>query len=83
MSLGTHRVTGFTHQEDREDPLFSHVPFSLQDRMTREGADFVAGPAHQTHVEVDGRLVTGQNPQSGRATAEAFLRVLSAAAGAA
>jgi putative intracellular protease/amidase len=69
-------VTGFTHQEDREDALFAHMPFSLQDRMTLEGAKFVAGPAHQPHVEVDGRLVTGQNPQSGKVTAEAFVRVL-------
>jgi putative intracellular protease/amidase len=70
------RVTGFTHQEDREDALFDHMPFSLQDRMALEGADFVEGPAHAPHVEVDGRLVTGQNPQSGKATAEAFLGVL-------
>jgi putative intracellular protease/amidase len=69
-------VTGFTHQEDSEDALFAHMPFSLQDRMTREGAHFVAGPAHQPHVEVDGRLVTGQNPQSGKVTAEAFVGVL-------
>ncbi len=69
-------VTGFTYQEDREDALFAHMPFSLQDRMTLEGANFVEGPAHQPHVEVDGRLVTGQNPQSGKVTAEAFVSLL-------
>ncbi|WP_428340978.1 type 1 glutamine amidotransferase domain-containing protein [Mycobacterium sp.] len=70
------RVTGFSHAEDQQDALFSHMPFSLQDRMTLEGANFQEGPAHQPHVEVDGRLVTGQNPQSGRATAEALITVL-------
>lgn len=72
------RVTAFSHAEDREDALFSHMPFSLQDRISAEGAHFVEGPAHLSHVEVDGRLVTGQNPQSGRVTAEAFLKTLRA-----
>ena len=70
------RVTGFTSEEDAEDALFAHMPFSLQERMTLEGAEFVARPAHLPHVEVDSRLVTGQNPRSGRAAAEAFVRVL-------
>ena len=70
------RVTGFTREEDEQDALFSHMPFSLQERMSLEGAEFVAGPAHTAHVEVDGRLITGQNPQSGLATANAFIEVL-------
>ncbi len=74
--LNGRRVTAFTHAEDREDKLFSHMPFSLQDRMTLEGTSFIEHPARQPHVETDGRLVTGQNPQSGKITAEAFLQVL-------
>jgi putative intracellular protease/amidase len=70
------RVTGFTGEEDAQDALFSHMPFSLQERMSLEGADFIAGPPHQPHVEVDGRLVTGQNPQSAVVTAQAFIAVL-------
>jgi putative intracellular protease/amidase len=70
------RVTGFTKAEDAQDELFVHMPFSLQDRMTAEGAHFVDGPAHEAHVEIDGLLVTGQNPASATATAEAFLAVL-------
>lgn len=67
------RVTAFSNAEDAEDPLFEHMPFSLPDRMTSEGARFVERPAHEPNVEVDGRLVTGQNPQSGKAAAFAFL----------
>jgi putative intracellular protease/amidase len=70
------RVTGFSHAEDAVDALFSHMPFSLQARMTQEGADFIEGAPKQPHVEVDGRLVTGQNPASATVTAEAFLKVL-------
>ncbi len=70
------RVTGFTRAEDAGDPLFEHMPFALQDRMTAEGATFVEGPVGSAHVEVDGLLVTGQNPASATPTAAAFLSVL-------
>lgn len=70
------RVTGFTRGEDAADALFAQMPFSLQERMTAEGAKFVEQPPKSVHTETDGRLVTGQNPASGAATAEAFLKVL-------
>lgn len=70
------RVTGFTKGEDAADALFSHMPFSLQDRMSAEGANFVERPPRSVHVETDGRLVTGQNPASADATAKTFLDVL-------
>jgi putative intracellular protease/amidase len=70
------RVTGFTRGEDAEDALFASMPFSLQERMSAEGATFVEEPPRTVHVETDGLLVTGQNPASAAATAEAFLAVL-------
>ena len=73
------RVTGFTKGEDAEDALFAHMPFSLQDRMSAEGAAFVEQPPKSVHVETDGRLVTGQNPASAEATAAAFLAALAQA----
>ncbi len=69
-------VTGFTHGEDEADALFQYMPFSLQDRMTAEGTNFIENAPRSSHVEVDGRLVTGQNPTSALATAAAFLTVL-------
>jgi putative intracellular protease/amidase len=69
------RVTGFTKGEDAQDALFAHMPFSLQERMEAEGARFVEQPPRSVHTETDGRLVTGQNPASGAATAKAFLAV--------
>lgn len=76
--LKARRVTGFTRGEDRQDALFRHMPFSLQERMSAEGANFVEQAPKAVHVETDGRLVTGQNPASASATAEAFLKVLAA-----
>ena len=70
------RVTGFTKGEDALDALFQKMPFSLQERMEREGATFVEKPPRTPHVEVDGLLVTGQNPVSAKVTADAFLAVL-------
>jgi putative intracellular protease/amidase len=74
--LSGKRVTGFTKGEDAVDALFSHMPFSLQDRMSEEGAEFVEQPPRSIHTETDGLLVTGQNPASAEATAEVFLKLL-------
>ncbi len=72
------RVTGFTQGEDAEDALFQYMPFSLQQAMTEEGAEFIEQPPRTPHVEVDGRLVTGQNPASAMVTARAFIEVVQA-----
>lgn len=77
--LAGKKVTGFTKGEDAVDALFKHMPFSLQERMSGEGATFVEQPPRTVHVETDGLLVTGQNPASAAATAEAFLAVVRSA----
>jgi len=76
--LAGRRVTGFTHAEDAVDELFGFMPFSLEAAMTAEGAHFVERPPKTAHVEVDGLLVTGQNPASATVTAEAFVEVVAA-----
>jgi len=77
--LSGKNVTGFTKGEDAVDALFKHMPFSLQERMSDEGAMFVERPPKTVHVETDGLLVTGQNPASASATAEAFLKLVRSA----
>lgn len=74
--LAGRRVTAFTHGEDALDELFADMPFSLEARMMEEGARFVEQPPKAEHVETDGLLVTGQNPNSARATARAFADVV-------
>jgi len=67
------RVTGFTNSEEAAVGLVDQVPFLLQDRLTQRGAQFVRGDDWSDHVEVDGGLVTGQNPASSASAARAVL----------
>jgi putative intracellular protease/amidase len=72
------RLTGFTNEEE----LFlipdarQRFGFLLEDRARGEGGIFIAGPQYLANTVVDGRLVTGQNPWSTWATAEAMVQAL-------
>ncbi len=70
------RVTGFTNSEENAVGLTAVVPFLIEDEFSRLGGNYQKGPDWQVHVEVDGRLVTGQNPASSEAVAEALLSQL-------
>ncbi|OUM97192.1 MAG: glutamine amidotransferase [Thermobacillus sp. ZCTH02-B1] len=63
------KVTAFTNEEERAVKLDQVMPFLLEDRLRQIGAAFIAAEKWANHVEVDGKLVTGQNPQSGEAAA--------------
>jgi putative intracellular protease/amidase len=84
LSDGAHlvkgrRVTAFTNEEERAVKLDGAMPFLLEDRLREAGAEFVAAEKWANHVEVDGRLVTGQNPQSGEAAARKLAELVMAA----
>ncbi|GAA0877572.1 hypothetical protein GCM10009119_05400 [Algoriphagus jejuensis] len=72
------RVCSFTNREE----LFliknarELLPFLLQDKLTERGAVFAEGALYLENVIVDGNLVTGQNPWSTWATAEAMVTQL-------
>ncbi|MGV9762679.1 type 1 glutamine amidotransferase domain-containing protein [Micromonospora tulbaghiae] len=70
------RVAGFTNSEEAAVGLTDEVPFLLADKLTEAGAQHVPAPDFTEHVVVDGRLVTGQNPQSARAVADAVVKLL-------
>lgn len=70
------RVTGFTNAEEMETKLDTQMPFLLETKLRELHADFIAKPNWHDHVEVDGLLVTGQNPQSSKSVAVAFLNLL-------
>ena len=67
------RVAGFTNSEEAAAGLTDVVPFLLADRLTQLGATHVPGPDFTENVVADGRLVTGQNPQSAAGVARAVL----------
>jgi putative intracellular protease/amidase len=53
------------------------MPFLLEDELKKNGAHYKKNLIPFTsHVEVDGRLITGQNPQSARAVGEALVERL-------
>lgn len=68
------RVTGFTNSEEEEVKLTKVVPFLVEDELKRLGAHFEKKANWQSFVVVDDHLITGQNPASSTAGAEALLK---------
>jgi putative intracellular protease/amidase len=70
------RVTAFTDAEEAAVELTEQMPFLLETRLRELGAEFVPAENWQDNVVVDGRLVTGQNPQSSASAAQAVIGLL-------
>lgn len=70
------RVTGFTNSEEEAVGLSAVVPFLLEDRLKERGGIFSKGPDWAPYVQVDGKLVTGQNPASSEPGAKELLKLL-------
>ena len=71
------KVTGFSWPEEIIAKRDDSVPFNLEEELKKLGADYSkAGKPFEVHVIEDGRLITGQNPGSARAVAEAVIRRL-------
>ncbi len=69
-------VTAYTNVEEVAAKLDQDVPFSLEDRLRELGAEFIAHPPKADHVERDGKLITGQNPNSSASIAQWVLATL-------
>jgi putative intracellular protease/amidase len=69
-------VTSFTNEEEEAVDLTAVVPFLLEDRLKERGAIYSKGANWVPYVQVDGKLVTGQNPASSAPGAEALLKLL-------
>ncbi|WP_141434528.1 type 1 glutamine amidotransferase domain-containing protein [Bacillus sp. 03113] len=70
------RVNAFTDTEEAQTTLEPYLPFLLESKLRELGAIFVAAPNWNTHFEVDGNLITGQNPQSTLAVTKAVIEKL-------
>jgi putative intracellular protease/amidase len=71
-------VTGFSNEEEA---LFGKgwapsFPVLLESGLRGSGAKFSEAPMMLNHVVTDGRLVTGQNPYSTAAAAEAVIKAM-------
>nr|WP_314872421.1 type 1 glutamine amidotransferase domain-containing protein [uncultured Pseudomonas sp.] len=67
------RVTGFTNSEEEAVGLTQVVPFLVEDMLKAKGGDYSKAADWASYVVEDGNLITGQNPASSEATAEALL----------
>ncbi len=71
------RVTGFSNSEEDAVGLTSIVPFLLEDELKLLGGKYEKGSDWESYVVVDENIITGQNPASSKATAEALLKKIS------
>lgn len=69
-------VTAFSNSEESIVQLTEIVPFSVEDMLKANKGLYKKGADWESHVEVDQNLVTGQNPASSTAAAEALLNLL-------
>ncbi len=69
-------VTGFSNTEEDGVGLTDVVPFLVEDTLKEKGGQYSKTEDWQVHVQQDGLLITGQNPASSAATAEALLKLL-------
>lgn len=70
------RVTGFANSEEEAVGLTQVVPFLVEDELVRLGGLYEKAADWESFVIVDGRLITGQNPASSTAGAEALVKLL-------
>jgi putative intracellular protease/amidase len=72
------QVTGFANTEEEAVELTKVVPFLVEDMLKEQGAIYTKSEDWNVHVVSDDLLITGQNPGSSTATAQALLKRLQA-----
>lgn len=66
-------VTCFSNSEEAAVQLSDVVPFSLEDALTVNGANYSKADDWHPYAITDGNLITGQNPASSELVAKAVL----------
>lgn len=70
-------TTGFSNFEDGLAGVKKRLPFLLEDELKKNGAQYRKNLIPFTErVELDGKLITGQNPQSARGVGEKLVEQL-------
>jgi putative intracellular protease/amidase len=70
------QVTGFTNGEEEEVQLTEVVPFLVEDELKRLGGLYEKKANWESFAITDGILITGQNPESSTAGAQALIKLL-------
>lgn len=81
--VGGKRVTGYPDAfEDMSAAYYKTFPFSIEQRLRGSKGQFSHGARGTSHVEADGRLITGMNWESTRGVVAAIIQRLEAESGA-
>ena len=70
------KVAGFSDTEEAAVACTDIVPVLVETKYKELGAIYKKVPDWYPHAVVDGKLVTGQNPQSSTAAAEKMVELL-------
>ncbi|WNG24916.1 type 1 glutamine amidotransferase domain-containing protein [Cystobacter fuscus] len=70
------KLTAFSDEEEIEFGTAKNAPWLLADTLRKRGAIYEKGPNWSSFVVRDGNLLTGQNPGSSAALAEAVIAAL-------
>ena len=80
LSNGNRLISGkkLTAKANIEEGRWAHnnYPFLLEDKISALGGQYFAGPKGEKHVVIDGRLITGQNPNSALPMAKVLVKQL-------
>jgi putative intracellular protease/amidase len=77
--VGGKRVTGYPDAfEDKGAAYYKTFPFSIEQRLRGSKGQFRHGARGRSHVEADGRLITGMNWESTRGVVAAIVQRLEA-----
>ena len=66
----------FTNEEEKENGTVPFMPYLLQSALEEKGGNFDGAVPWSDHVVQDGRLITGQNPQSALSLGKVVLQAL-------
>ena len=71
-------INSFTNKEEKlfGQKWINDFDFMLEDKLTARGANFQSSEIMLSHVAIDGRLITGQNPTSTVDVATALVKSL-------
>jgi putative intracellular protease/amidase len=70
------KINAFTNEEEVAVGLEKVVPFMLESKLIERGAKFEKSGLWQSHITVDQRVITGQNPASAGGVGAAVLEAL-------
>lgn len=71
------KVTGFSNSEEKEVQLDHLVPYLTEDELVKRRASYEKSANNwESFAVADGRLITGQNPASGKAVAQKVIETL-------